>query len=166
MQLNIVHADIGSDLCQRCAACCRISFRLVNTDSRYRAFLRTIGYSVIPPAAPGEDDCCGERHDITIDMGLCKHLEVDTDAHGRVYRCRLYGSSEFPELCADFDCVSWAKHSGTYDESNSTLAVAQRALETVRARRCVSSDSVSTVVESGGVSSGSSSSLGGESGEV
>jgi len=132
MELNIVHADITSELCQRCAACCRIYLTLANTDSRYRKFLRTIGYSVLPPAVEGEQDCCDEIHDVRLDMGSCKHLEITTGDEETSYRCQLHGTSEFPQLCADFDCVSWSKHNNAYNEDNHTIVTAQMALDALR----------------------------------
>jgi hypothetical protein len=139
MELNILHSDITSGLCQRCAACCRIQITVSNTDSRYRRFLRKIGYTILPPPQPGEDDCCGDRHDIKLDMGHCRHLEHRTEQGETTYRCRLYGTSDFPELCAEFDCVSWARFGNSYNESNSTLMTAQRALNKRRNQQALES---------------------------
>lgn len=47
MELNICANDIQSSLCQRCASCCRIKITVTNTDSRYRKFLRAVGFSVL-----------------------------------------------------------------------------------------------------------------------
>lgn len=131
MEINVAHSDIGSELCQSCAGCCRILLNLAGTSSRYRKFLRTIGFKVLPEAADGQDDCCAENHDIRVDMGHCKHLDLTT-ADGQIkYSCSLYGTDRFPELCADFDCVSWAKHGGNYHDGNPLLQIAQRALNRI-----------------------------------
>ncbi len=67
MKLDIHERDIGSELCQRCAACCRITFNLQDTTPRYRRFLRQIGYTLIPPPAQGQADCCNKKHDVKAD---------------------------------------------------------------------------------------------------
>ena len=51
-----------------------------------------------------------------------------------VYRCRIYGTSNYPELCAQFNCVSWAKANDNYTDNNSLLVSAQQALDGLRAR--------------------------------
>jgi hypothetical protein len=132
MNIDITHSNITSDVCQRCAACCKISFKISNTSSRYRKFLRQIGFNVRPPMVDGTKDCCEDQHDITVDMGYCKHLEIYTEDSGTHYQCSLYGTDDLPELCTDFDCVSWAKFSGTYSGDNKTLVEAQDALDQVR----------------------------------
>ena len=138
MELTICHSDIKSSLCQRCAACCRIQIQVAKTDSRYRKFLRTIGYTVIPAVAEGKTDCCDETHDITLDMGYCRHLAYWVEDGEAKYRCKLYGTSEFPQLCGDFDCVSWARSGNGYNEANATLVTAQRALDKLRAASAIS----------------------------
>lgn len=132
MHLTVTHQDIGERLCRRCAACCRITLNIKNSDSRYRVFLRTLGFDVRPPAKPDEADCCDKVHDIKIDTGWCKHLEVGADTENTLYTCRLHGQPEYPSLCADYDCVSWARHDGTYHEGNPLLARAQAALDALR----------------------------------
>lgn len=54
MHLTITQRDISSELCQRCAACCRVALTLRNTDSRYRMFLRTLGFTVLPAEASAD----------------------------------------------------------------------------------------------------------------
>lgn len=132
MRLDIGHGDIGERLCRRCAACCRITLNIKNSDSRYRVFLRTLGFDVQPPAKAGGADCCEKVHDIKIDTGWCKHLEISEDRHGTLYRCRLHGGDDYPRLCAEYDCVSWARHDGSYHDGNALLATAQAALDALR----------------------------------
>ena len=129
MRLTVSHRDVSSRLCRRCAACCRISLTIKNTDTRYRKFLRKTGFTVLPPAEPGSSDCCDKKHDIKIETGTCKHLIAGSDEQGELYSCALYGTPEYPELCADYDCVSWARRDDTYSPGNRILAAAQRALD-------------------------------------
>ncbi len=132
MKLSINHADIGSRLCQRCGACCRVHLNLNNTDSRYRVFLRTLGYALDPPAQEGQADCCDKRHNVRLDMGWCRHLEIGEQGDRPFYRCRIYETEDYPRLCADFDCVSWARQADTYNDNNRTLAKAQQALDRLK----------------------------------
>jgi len=130
--LDIHERDIGPELCRRCAECCRIRFKLANTDSRYRRFLRQIGYRVLPAAAEGRADCCEKRHDARVDTGYCQHLEITEQGGDRRFRCRIYRTKDFPDLCAQYNCVSWAKVNDDYHEQNATLVAAQRALDGAR----------------------------------
>lgn len=134
MRLTITQRDITSELCQRCAACCRVTLTLRNTDSRYRVFLRTLGFSVLPAATDAAADCCDKVHDARIDTGDCPHLATDAGPPPR-RRCNLYGSARYPALCDDYDCVSWARHDNTYHDGNPLLVAAQRALDELERER-------------------------------
>jgi hypothetical protein len=134
MKLDIHERDIGSELCRLCAACCRVTFKLRNTTPRYRRFLRQIGYTLLPGAEPGKEDCCEKKHDATVDMGYCKHLEIGHPEGGDVYRCLIYESGRLPDLCVQFNCVSWAKANENYAQSNSLLVRAQSAKNRLRER--------------------------------
>ena len=134
MNLDIHERDVDSRLCRTCAACCRITFKLRDTNSRYRRFLRQIGYNLLPIPVAGLADCCDKKHDATVDMGYCKHLEIQHEPEGKVFLCRIYGKNDLPELCAQFNCVSWAKANDNYTENNSLLVTAQQALDRLRAR--------------------------------
>ncbi len=135
MKLDIHEADIGEQLCRKCAACCRVTFNLLETTGRYRRFLRRIGYSLLPPPAQGQADCCDKKHDVKVDMGDCQHLEVAELADGRSYHCRIHGADDYPDLCAQFNCVSWAKANDTYSARNPLLVRAQQALNRLRAEK-------------------------------
>jgi hypothetical protein len=117
-----------------CGACCRVELKISNTSTRYRRFLRQIGYNVLPPLEPEQADCCDKQHDVTLDMGYCKHLLVKTDG-GMECKCKIYGQAEFPQLCADFNCVGWAKAHETYSEKNGLLVAAQMALNRLRQKK-------------------------------
>ena len=132
MDLDIHERDINKELCQICGACCRITFKLRDTTTRYRRFLRQIGYEVLPPAEAEKPDCCDKKHDITIDMDYCAKLEIRELGQKKVYRCRIYGSRRYPELCEQFNCVSWAKANDTYRLGNNLLVSAQHALNQLR----------------------------------
>lgn len=134
MILDIHERDIKSQLCQACGACCQITFKLRDTNSRYRSFLRQIGYILLPVSAPGWTDCCEKKHDVTVEMGYCKYLDVEHSRDGEVYRCRIYEIDDLPELCAQFNCVSGAKANNNYNASNSLLVRAQQALDRMRGR--------------------------------
>lgn len=133
MVITIHERDIESGVCQRCAECCRIQLSIKGTDSRYRQFLRTVGFVVIPSPSGGEADCCDKEHDITLDMGYCTHLKQTNDGVGRKFYCKLYGTSEFPKLCSEYNCVAWAKARNSYGESSTVLRAAQVALDAYRA---------------------------------
>jgi hypothetical protein len=132
MKLDIHERDIETSLCQACGACCRITFKLRDTDSRYRRFLRQIGYDLRPPCEPGQADCCNKKHDVSIDMGYCRYLDREQNQGQEVFRCRIYETGDLPDLCAHFNCVSWAKANDKYTESNALLARAQQALDRLR----------------------------------
>ncbi len=135
MTLDIHERDISPDLCRICGSCCRVTFRLRDTTPRYRRFLRQIGYALLPPPTAGNPDCCEKKHDATVDLGFCRNLEVTESPDGPVHRCRVYGGPDFPELCEQFNCVSWAKANETYSTRNGLLVNAQRALNRLRARK-------------------------------
>ena len=130
--IDIHERDIDSRLCQRCGACCRVYVIVPGADSRFRRYLRATGATVLPPLMDGDEDCCSDPHDIQVDLGWCQHLEVSSDECGETYRCKIHGSAEFPALCAQFNCVSWAKCSDAYDSSNALLVQAQGALTLLR----------------------------------
>ena len=132
MKLDIHERDIDSQLCQACGACCRVTFKLRDTTSRYRRFLRQIGYNLIPPPEPGKPDCCDKKHDATVDMDFCDYLEIKESPDGAAYRCRIHGANGYPELCEHYNCVSWAKAHETYSLRNSLLVKAQQTLDRLR----------------------------------
>lgn len=132
---EIHERDIRSELCQRCASCCRIHVHIPKADSRYRQFLRRVGVRVLPHPKEGEDDCCTEAHTITLDLGNCQNLITTESDGGKHYQCRLYGSAGYPRLCAEYNCVSWAKYRDAYNSNNEILQAASRALKSLEPPR-------------------------------
>lgn len=132
MNIDIHERDIGPELCQVCGACCQITFKLRDTNTRYRRFLRQIGYMLLPGPAQGQPDCCDKKHDVTVNMGYCKHLDIEHCQDGELYRCKIYNTGDLPELCSQYNCVSWAKANDKYSAGNSLLAKAQQALNRLR----------------------------------
>lgn len=132
VNLDIHEGDVGPEFCQACGACCRITFKLRDTNTRYRRFLRQIGYTLLPLPQTGQLDCCNKKHDVSVDMGYCKHLDVEHSGDGELYRCKIYSTENLPDLCSQFNCVSWAKANDTYSLGNSLLPKAQQALNRLR----------------------------------
>lgn len=127
--LTIHERDVTSELCQRCAKCCEIDITLAATNSRYRRFLRGVGFRLTPAAVEGRDDCCDDAHDATLHLGPCTHLQRDNVEGETLFRCGLHGDPRRPQLCEDFNCVSWAKAANTYTLNNHLLRAAQEALQ-------------------------------------
>lgn len=132
---EIHERDVDSELCGRCGACCRITIKLPDTDTRYRSFLRQTGFRLLPPPKPGALDCCNQRHDATLDMGYCSHLEVKEGAEGLRFRCRVYATSAFPQLCEQYNCVSWAKVGGQFPLGSENVDAARAALRELHKER-------------------------------
>ena len=135
MKMTIHETDIESNLCQTCGACCRILLKIPSTTPRYRKFLRRLNFNVLPPAEPGQQDCCDANHDVDIDMGYCPHLVVGGSEMSPEYSCSIYNREDYPELCLHYNCVSWAKANDRYDDTNSLLVGAQVALARIRRNR-------------------------------
>lgn len=93
--MNLTVNDIKSEVCQRCAACCRIS---INTEGnlRQKEFFEKIGYDVKVLNSRGG------RIQMQVDLGDCKYLEKKDG----LYHCSIYEAR--PRLCREFNCVAWA----------------------------------------------------------
>lgn len=132
-RLSIHESQITSPVCRSCAGCCQVRLKLTGTDSRYRVFLRTLGFTVLPAREGDQEDCCDKVHDVDLDMGPCRHLEQTSQAGGETaYRCKLHGTDRYPKLCSEYNCVSWAKAFNTYNAGNSMLLRAQTALARIQ----------------------------------
>ena len=126
--LTIHERDVTSELCQRCAKCCEIDVAISSADSRYRRYLRGVAFNVSPPSAESSDDCCDKVHDITLHLGPCAHLRATKNEDGTLYTCALYGDVRRPQLCEQYNCVSFAKALNQYHLKNARVVAAQAAL--------------------------------------
>jgi hypothetical protein len=134
--LAIREADITSGVCRRCAACCQVTIQVAGADARYRKFLREVGLELVPPPRPGKDDCCDDAHAVTVKLGPCRHLVTGLGAGGEPsFGCAVYEDVRRPQLCADFNCVSWAKTNNTYTMDNQLIVRAQQVWKSLRASR-------------------------------
>lgn len=135
MELSIHERDVTPDLCMQCGACCRILLTLEHTDRRYRTFLRETGFALSSVPRAGDTDCCDDMHSIQVDTGFCRHLKRAESEGGVKCSCTIYETASFPKLCAEFNCVSWAKARNQYGPQSSLLMSAQAALDRMRAER-------------------------------
>ena len=92
----IQEKDITEDVCKTCGICCEIEIKTSWPDVRRFEWLRAIV----------------ENHDSieTIDKGIrirCSHLKPTKHATDPHWECDIYETR--PQLCRDFNCVSWAK---------------------------------------------------------
>ena len=89
--------DITGDLCKRCGLCCELTIGVDESDPRQVGFLRAVveNYTTI--------DFLGEGR-ISIRCSHLKQTKLSTEPH---WECDIYETR--PQLCRDFNCVSWAK---------------------------------------------------------
>ncbi len=102
-------------------------------DGRFRRFLRAVGFDLTPAPKEGNDDCCDGVHATTVHLGPCRHLVTREGDTGAINECAMYDDPRRPQLCADFNCVSWAKANNNYTLDNQFLTRAQEAWLAVRA---------------------------------
>jgi Fe-S-cluster containining protein len=100
--------DITSDLCKRCGICCEIELKPKWEDSRRLPWLKAIV----------------ENHDNITQAGSgirirCSHLRQTKHATNPHWECDIY--EDRPQLCRDFNCVSWAKYTGDTTQYNRVL---------------------------------------------
>ena len=100
--------DITEDVCKRCGICCEIELTPNWTDSRRLPWLRAIV----------------ENHDNITQTGSgirirCSHLRQTKHATNPHWECDIY--EDRPQLCRDFNCVSWAKYAGATTQYNRVL---------------------------------------------
>ena len=100
--------DITEEVCQRCGICCEIELTPNWTDSRRLPWLRAIV----------------ENHDNITQTGSgirirCSHLKKTKHATDPHWECDIY--EDRPQLCRDFNCVSWAKYSNDLTQYNRVL---------------------------------------------
>jgi len=99
---DLTCADITEKLCKHCAHCCLNVLVPVQMDDRIFDFFQAAGLDI-------------QRDENNPDVGIvnagaCQHLKQVGDA----YKCSIYDTR--PKLCADYNCVAWAKVAGTESE--------------------------------------------------
>jgi len=100
--------DITEDVCKSCGICCEIELTPSWTDPRRMFWLGAIV----------------ENHDNITQTGSgirirCSHLKKTKHATDPHWECDIY--EDRPQLCRDFNCVSWAKYSGDPTQYNRVL---------------------------------------------
>ena len=100
--------DITEDVCKTCGICCEIELKPNWTDSRRMFWLGAIV----------------ENHDNITQTGSgirirCSHLKKTKHATDPHWECDIY--EDRPQLCRDFNCVSWAKYSNDLTQYNRVL---------------------------------------------
>jgi|TARA_Y100000034_G_scaffold14118_1_gene14794 Fe-S-cluster containining protein len=98
---------ITEEVCQRCGICCEIEIKPSWTDPRRFEWLRAI--------VENHDNIQSTEKGIRI---RCSHLKETVMGWKRM-GCDIY--DDRPQLCRDFNCVSWAKYSGDTTQYNRVL---------------------------------------------
>ena len=104
--------DITPDLCKRCGLCCELTVSPNTEDPRQLEFYRVIA----------------ENHpDITFSDGSlsikCSHLKQTKLSDTPYYECSIY--EDRPQLCRDYNCVSWAKVANDTSRYDQVLEIVQ-----------------------------------------
>ena len=100
--------DITSDLCKRCGICCEIELKPNWQDSRRLPWLKAI--------VENHDNITQSGNGIRI---RCSHLRQTKHATNPHWECDIY--EDRPQLCRDFNCVSWAKVTNDLTQYNRVL---------------------------------------------
>ena len=104
--------DITEDLCKRCGLCCSMDIRPQWADKRMMEALRAM---------------VEKSPDVTfLGDGIrikCSHLKQTTHAETPTGECSIY--EDRPQLCEDFNCVSWAKVSNNRTQYEQVLEKAK-----------------------------------------
>jgi len=103
--------DITSELCKRCGLCCELTIAPATEDTRQLEYYRTVV----------------ENHpDITFNDGSlsirCSHLKKTKHSPTPHWECSIY--EDRPQLCRDYNCVSWAKVANDTSRYNQVLEIA------------------------------------------
>ena len=102
MKDSLDYADINEVLCQHCAHCCLNTLIPITLDDRTYEYFITIGLDIV------QDE---DNPEVGIlNVGKCKYLKKN----GSKYKCSIY--DDRPQLCADYNCVAWAKVAGVESE--------------------------------------------------
>ena len=104
--------DITQDLCKRCGLCCSMDIRPQWADKRMMEALRTM---------------VEKSPDVTfLGDGIrikCSYLRQTKHAETPEWECSIY--EDRPQLCEDFNCVSWAKASNNRTQYEQVLEKAK-----------------------------------------
>jgi|TARA_Y100000310_G_scaffold120686_1_gene119466 hypothetical protein len=101
-------SDITEDVCKSCGICCEIELKPNWKKPRQFEWLHAIV----------------ENHDNITDTGKgirirCSHLRKTKHSTHPYWECDIY--EDRPQLCSDFNCVSWAKYSDDLTQYNMVL---------------------------------------------
>tara|TARA_R110002020_G_scaffold212966_3_gene419663 strand:+ start:205 stop:621 length:417 start_codon:yes stop_codon:yes gene_type:complete len=99
--------DITEKVCQSCGICCEIEIKPNWKDPRQFEWLEAI--------VENHDNITATRKGIRI---RCSHLK-QTKMGWLKMECDIYDKR--PQLCRDFNCVSWAKYSNDLTQYNRVL---------------------------------------------
>jgi|TARA_Y100000310_G_scaffold1807_1_gene2269 hypothetical protein len=100
--------DITERACKSCGICCEIELKPNWKSPRQFEWLRAI--------AEGHDNITNTEKGIRI---KCSHLRQTKHATDPHWECNIY--EDRPQLCRDFNCVSWAKYSNDLTQYNRVL---------------------------------------------
>ena len=100
--------DITEDVCKKCAICCEIELKPNWKNPRQFEWLSAI--------VEGHDNITETKKGIRI---RCSHLRQTKYATEPHWECDIYETR--PQLCRDFNCVSWAKYSDDLTQYNRVL---------------------------------------------
>ena len=99
--------DITSEVCQKCALCCEMELKPSFIDPRRMEALAVM--------IENHDNIRKTDNGISI---RCSPL-IDLNDDGSLKGCAIYNKR--PQLCKDFNCVSWARVSNNKTQYNQVL---------------------------------------------
>ena len=103
--------DITGELCKKCALCCELTVTPNTEDLRQLEFYRAVAENY--PHITFTDGALSIR---------CSHLRKTKHADTPHWECSIY--DDRPQLCRDYNCVSWAKVANDTERYNQVLEIA------------------------------------------
>ena len=103
--------DITHELCKRCGLCCELTIACDTDDPRQLEFYRAVVEN--NPEITFIDGTLSIR---------CSHLRQTTLSDSPQWECDIY--EDRPQLCKDYNCVSWAKVSNDTSRYDQVLEIA------------------------------------------